>query len=430
MADILANPLVGVRQSPSFSSLQSPLEPDPLQTLSGKGYRPANRKTRLNPSTRLSGPPTPPTSIHTATSNSGREADWNVWRNALRAAINADHFPSGQAEDVPQLFLGSRVPLSLNHSDADTIKALRQTSPEFSLQDARKEYSRFSKDTGMLPKLANLVEQARERSRCVNESNRVSAFEHSTRSAMVGRSITTQLPNCTSAAGSPSNSLHPGIIVMDIEPDVDGLRLLSRHRSNTLSTQPPMPSVPSSSSSAQSSPLCVTPELPAVPLPILSQSSPSHRMGSKGDIAFDDSPSTKVDVYSLKSLLAHPNSPSKPLDTTSPRSERTSPPSLPSSAAPSQINNRSAEQGPSYLSRSQRRLARVVVNPSYHDMQSYLYEGGQTSVVSGGVMLGPQVQGKKQGQGLAFTPKGRAQHHRKSQKAQGNRPPKPKDASA
>ncbi|KAF9078506.1 hypothetical protein BDP27DRAFT_1440941 [Rhodocollybia butyracea] len=82
-----------------------------------------------------------------------------------------------------------------------------------------------------------------------------------------------------------------------------------------------------------------------------------------------------------------------------------------SSSSPSTAFTGGSQGRANYLSRSQRRLASTVLNPS-HDVHQYIYQGGQTSVVSGGVMLGPkppatpttipgqrQVQGKRQGQG-------------------------------
>ncbi|KAJ3863844.1 hypothetical protein EV359DRAFT_81991 [Lentinula novae-zelandiae] len=436
VADMFANPQAGVTSSTIFR-LQNPLQSDFTQTLSGKGYRRANRQESLG--SLMLNPP-PPTSMHPA--GSDRDADWSVWQNALRTAFGEDKSVLTEVDvlqSVPQS-IGSRIPkpLSTNHSNTNTLEPPSLVGAE---RNSEKEKS-------IIVQLANLVEQARARSRCVNEHNRVGAFVVGdfsiTKSAIVGRSTRKSSPNCTSAAASPSESLSTAIVVMDIESDVEAPWHLSRRRSRTLSSgsaQHLMPSVRSSySSSAQSSPLCVTPDLPGVPLPLLPQSVPIYQMNGKRDISsYNIRTTSTADVYPLESSVAdmalHHSTPS--IDTNSSgikhvHCESTTTLPCTSTLLSSNANTSwRAEHGPSYLSRSQRRLARTVINPSCHDVQNYLYEGGQTGVASGGVMLGPQVQGKKSGQRCPATPKGREQHqHRKTKKAQGKRPPKPKNAQS
>ncbi|KAJ3874199.1 hypothetical protein F5051DRAFT_417429 [Lentinula edodes] len=435
VADMFANPQAGVTSSTIFR-LQNPLQSDFTQTLSGKGYKRANRQESLG--SLMLNPP-PPTSMHPASSD--RDADWSVWQNALRTAFGEDKSVLTEVDvlqSVPQS-IGSRIPkpLSSNYSNTNTLEPPSLVGAE---RNSEKEKS-------IIVRLANLVEQARERSRCVNEHNRVGAFVVGdfsiTKSAMVGRSTRKSSSNCTSAAESPSESLSTAIVVMDIEPDVEVPSHLSRRRSRTLSSgsaQHLMPSVRSSySSSAQSSPLCVTPDLPGVPLPLLPQSVP-NQMNGKRDISSDNIRTTSTaDVYPLESSIAdmalHHSTPS--IDTNSSDIQHvhcestTTLPCTSTSLSSNANTSWRAEHSPSYLSRSQRRLARTVINPSCHDVQNYLYEGGQTGVASGGVMLGPQVQGKKSGQRCPATPKGREQHqHRKTKKAQGKRPPKPKNTQS
>ncbi|KAJ3806712.1 hypothetical protein F5876DRAFT_80412 [Lentinula aff. lateritia] len=434
VADMFVNPQAGVTSS-SIIRLQNPLLTDLNQTLSGKGYRRANRKTTLG-SLMLN--PQPPTSIYPASSD--READWSVWQNALCTTLGKDQSAEVDVlQSIPQS-IGSRIPKPLpsNYSNTNTLDPPSLVGGE---RDSEKEKSR-------IVQLANLVKRARERSRCVNEDNRVGAFVVGdlsvTKSAMVGRSTRKSSPNCTSAAESPSESLSTAVVVMDIESDVEAPWHLSRRRSRTLSSgsaQHLMHSVrSSSSSSARSSPLCVTPDLPGVPLPLLPQSVPVYHMNGKRGISSDNiRPTVTADVYPLESSVAdmalHHSKPS--IDTNSSGIEHVhceSTITLPSTSTllSSDVNTSwRTEDGPSYLSRSQRRLARTVINPSCHDVQNYLYEGGQTGVVSGGVMLGPQVQGKKSGQRCPATPKGQESHqHRKTKKAQGKRPPKPKNAQS
>ncbi|KAJ3790078.1 hypothetical protein GGU10DRAFT_341563 [Lentinula aff. detonsa] len=437
----LANPLAGTSYPSSFvSPFHKPLKTDSVRTLSGKSHKPTSRQTNvMSPG-----------------------VDWFVWKHALRAAPYERQYSlieGEEAQPVPQPLFGGRVPKYSRHTNSNTSTSsttkfssgnvhdeFSQRASELSSTEVGEETSRLCKDTEMLPKLANLVEQARERSHCVNELNRVGTFVvGGSTAAMVGRSTSDSSPKCTSAAEPPCANSLPSGVVMDIESNVESPWLLSRRKSKALSTsstQSLMPSIrSSSSSSAQSSPLCVTPELPPVSLPLLFQSVPTHHMCSGGDVPFDEAQtSSKADVYQLESSVArmtlHPHTSfvdTKASDTTHSHSEHMSTPSPSKSTASLSETNTSwrADHTASYLSRSQRRLARAVINPSCHDVQSYLYEGGQTGVVSGGVMLGPQVQVQRKNPRQGPTPewKGREQRsRRKSKKMQGNRPPDPKDA--
>ncbi|KAJ4002001.1 hypothetical protein F5050DRAFT_1802827 [Lentinula boryana] len=435
----LANPLAGTSYPSSFvSPFHKPLKTDSVRTLPGKSHK--------------------RTSCQTNVMSPG--VNWFALRHALRAAFDERQYSlieGEEAQPVPQSLFGGRVPkysqqTNFNTSTSSTTKfssgnvhdELSQRASELSSTEVGEETSRLCKDTEMLPKLANLVEQARERSHCVNELNRVGTFVvGNSTAAMVGRSTPDSSPKCTSAAEPPCANSLPSGVVMDIESKVESPWLLSRRKSKTLatsSTQSLMPSVrssSSSSSSAQSSPLCVTPELPPVSIPLLFQSVPTHHMCSGGDVPFDKAQTNfKADVYQLESSVArmtlHPRTScvdTKASDTTYTHSEHMSTPSPSKSTA--SLSETNTSYTPSYLSRSQRRLARAVINPSCHDVQSYLYEGGQTGVVSGGVMLGPQVrvQRKNPGQGPTPERKRREQRsRRKSKKMQGDIPPDPKDA--
>ncbi|KAJ3827890.1 hypothetical protein EV361DRAFT_870741 [Lentinula raphanica] len=364
--------------SSSVFPWQKPFNPHSIESLSGGGHR----------------------SVHTRPNAVVYQAGWNVWGHDLSSneGIEVHSFPQSSFEGcVP----GDSQQIYSNTKNSKITKASSENHGEISQRSlaitSTEAPSRICEtDNNILPKLVHLVERARERSHFAHEVYTVGTCPTI---AMVGRSNVDSSLKCASAAESPCINL-PTDVVMDSESNMESPSRLSGQRSETLPTdsaQSLMPSIrsSSSSSSAQSSPLCVTPELPTVSIPFYPRAVPASYM-SEGD-----SPSDKanVDAYQLESLVARmtlhrrvPSNDNKSLNTLYSHSKNMSTPSPSSSAASLSESNstRRADHGPSYLSRSQRRLARTVVNPC-HDVQSYLYEGGRTGVVSGGVMLGPQV---------------------------------------
>ncbi|KAE9402653.1 hypothetical protein BT96DRAFT_535723 [Gymnopus androsaceus JB14] len=311
----------------------------------------------------------------------------NEGKSSLHAKDEGAHDISSSIA-TPRDPLLSSEPLLLNCLDTRTQQS---RDSRFRASGAADGNSKLrTTNTTNLPKLANVLERARERSQVNHDPNT------STKSAIVGRSITMpskskSSPTRASAAESPPQVLSSDIVAMDIESDAAFSTLLCgrrKPRTMSLGSAPPfsMHSAPSlgssSSSSAESSPLCITPDLPPVSLPVISQSLPTDGISDavvperhlKPTRALSRTQSAGAPITRMTLDHTTPAIDNKVTNASAASSSSSS-----RSTAASPLETNASPHPPSYLSRTQRRLARAVTNPSCHDIQHYLYQGGKTA---------------------------------------------------
>ncbi|KAF5392735.1 hypothetical protein D9757_000872 [Collybiopsis confluens] len=220
--------------------------------------------------------------------------------------------------------------------------------------------------------------------------------------AIVGRSNSISSDSKASACfeapdSRPDTSQGDDPVAMDIQSAAPELLLLFKAMSRTCTSDSapshmPAPSFRSSSSSAQSSPLCSTPELPPVTFPSLSQSSsPSLYGGINGPLISDvyhekQKPAHSVSLSTTESFLERmtldhntppihanrANATRLPLDNHYHQNSAT--PSRPSST-PSSVasDDRTGKECFCYLSRSQRRLSPTATQssrPKYNNLST------------------------------------------------------------
>ncbi|KIK68248.1 hypothetical protein GYMLUDRAFT_35625 [Collybiopsis luxurians FD-317 M1] len=449
-AVLLSSTLIEVYPSSILLRLQRSLESH-LYTLQSR-----RRETELAPFIIFIGPSLPSPPIYACCLEIGVE--WSAWWNALRSVLfdNIQETSHGvyifvmegkivllgnNGHDIwsfslnskrsplrsPVLLIGSRASKfiqlkCLNNSNCADFLAERAGRANITVYnpsqpasgraslisegdlDGKARSSRENLDRLALPKLVNV--------RWTQRLDALNAFDpFPSKFTIVGRSTflssgtDDSSATCFPAAEYLAKTFQGDAVAMDIESDAESPLLLFSGMSRTMSSgsapssMPSVPSFRSSSSSAQSSPLCSTPELPPVTFPSLSHSvSPSLYGGISGPFILDTYTENQThSVSPSESFLAGMTldcktsqiNPTPNIPVTRPNyKHQTSSRSSSTAPSSSQSNASAGKSQPSYLSRSQRRLARTVTNPSRYEVQNYLYQGGQTGVVSGGVMLG------------------------------------------